>query len=81
MSELQDNLLVDGSEIKTNVIFRPGSKLSEIERDVILQTLKEQNYNRTHAARVLGIGIRTLQRKLKQYGASTLGLKRHYVNA
>jgi DNA-binding NtrC family response regulator len=41
--------------------------LADIEKAVILETLKRQNFNRTRAARVLGIGIRTLQRKLKQY--------------
>jgi DNA-binding protein Fis len=33
--------------------------------------LKQQSFNRTRAARVLGIGIRTLQRKLKQYREET----------
>ena len=49
------------------VSFAPGMKLKEIEKAVILQTLKQQAYNRTRTAKVLGIGIRTLQRKLKQY--------------
>jgi transcriptional regulator with PAS, ATPase and Fis domain len=60
----------------TEVIFQPGTKLEEVEKEVILATLK-----RTHAARVLGIGIRTLQRKLKKYGAEGLGLKRALMNA
>lgn len=57
------------------VSFPPGTKLREIERIVILETLKQKNFNRTHTARALGIGIRTLQRKLKRYGASDWGLK------
>lgn len=57
------------------VSFTPGTKLREIERIVILETLKQKNFNRTHTARALGIGIRTLQRKLKRYGASDWGLK------
>ncbi|MFW7381795.1 MAG: helix-turn-helix domain-containing protein [Oligoflexus sp.] len=57
------------------VAFPPGTKLREIERIVILETLKQKNFNRTHTARALGIGIRTLQRKLKRYGASDWGLK------
>ncbi len=51
------------------VRFSSGMTLADIERAVILETLKRQSYNRTRAARVLGIGIRTLQRKLKQYRA------------
>jgi DNA-binding NtrC family response regulator len=55
-----------------SLIFKTGTKLREIERVVILETLRSQKFNRTHAARVLGIGIRTLQRKLKRYGVSEL---------
>lgn len=51
----------------TEVQFNQGMTLAAIERSVILETLRRQNANRTRAARVLGIGIRTLQRKLKQY--------------
>ena len=49
------------------VIFNQGMSLRDIEKSVILETLKYQNFNRTRTAKVLGIGIRTLQRKLKQY--------------
>jgi DNA-binding NtrC family response regulator len=52
---------------KSQVSFEQGVTLAEIEKAVIIETLKRQNFNRTRAARVLGIGIRTLQRKLKQY--------------
>ena len=62
-----------------SVSFEYGMTLADIERAVILETLKQQNNNRTRAARVLGIGIRTLQRKLKQYN-SQLALT-EYVNA
>lgn len=43
-------------------------KLREMERDIILIRLDQLKGNRTHTARSLGIGIRTLQRKLRQYG-------------
>lgn len=52
---------------RETVIFNPGMPFHEIEKSVILETLRQQKYNRTHTAKVLGIGIRTLQRKLKQY--------------
>jgi DNA-binding NtrC family response regulator len=41
--------------------------MEEIERDAILSTLERTRGNRTQAAEVLGIGLRTLQRKLKDY--------------
>ncbi len=67
--------VLDPSFDTSAVTFPPGTKLREIERIVILETLKQKNFNRTHTARALGIGIRTLQRKLKRYGASDWGLK------
>ena len=41
--------------------------LWEAERNVILGTLDKMNGNRTHAAKSLGISIRTLRNKLKEY--------------
>ena len=43
--------------------------MEEIEKEAILRTLDEAGGNRTEAARRLGIGLRTLQRKLKEYKA------------
>jgi DNA-binding NtrC family response regulator len=42
--------------------------MEQIEREAILRTLRETEGNRTRAAEILGIGLRTLQRKLKEYG-------------
>jgi DNA-binding NtrC family response regulator len=44
-----------------------GKTMEEIEREVILRTLEQTHGNRTQAADLLGIGLRTLQRKIKQY--------------
>ena len=50
------------------LVVQPGkAKLEEVERHLILATLRRTRFNRTKTARLLGIGIRTLQRKLKQY--------------
>jgi two-component system, NtrC family, response regulator HydG len=45
-----------------------GKNLSEIEGLFIAETLKFTNGNREEAARMLGIGERTLYRKIKEYG-------------
>ena len=45
-----------------------GRPLASVERDLILETLDHCLGNRTHAANILGISIRTLRNKLKQYG-------------
>jgi two-component system, NtrC family, response regulator HydG len=47
-----------------------GRTLEEIERHYILETLRITSGNREEAARLLGIGARTLYRKLKDYGVS-----------
>jgi DNA-binding NtrC family response regulator len=44
-----------------------GHTVAEVERDLIIETLQHCLGNRTHAANVLGISIRTLRNKLKQY--------------
>jgi two-component system response regulator FlrC len=51
-----------------------GSTIAEMERDLILKTLKEIGGNRTKAAEVLGITVRTLRNKLNEYKDSGLDL-------
>ncbi len=46
----------------------PARSMEEIEKEAILRTLRETGGNRTRAAEILGIGLRTLQRKLREYG-------------
>jgi len=46
-----------------------GRTMAEVERDLILETLKHCLGNRTHAANILGISIRTLRNKLNEYAA------------
>ena len=48
--------------------YPPGTTLAAMERDLIRRTLEQTGGNRTHSAEVLGIGVRTLQRKIKSYG-------------
>ena len=44
-----------------------GRTVAAVERDLIIDTLSHCLGNRTHAANILGISIRTLRNKLKQY--------------
>ena len=44
-----------------------GATLSEMERKLILQTLQMTSQNKTKAAQILGISIRTLRNKLNEY--------------
>ncbi|MFO0909771.1 MAG: sigma-54 dependent transcriptional regulator [Isosphaeraceae bacterium] len=57
------------SEVVTSDSARlVGRSLEEVERYYIAQTLRQTNGNREEAARLLGIGERTLYRKIKEYG-------------
>ncbi|KYG70434.1 transcriptional regulator [Bdellovibrio bacteriovorus] len=47
--------------------FAPGMSLSEVEKRLIIQTLELTAQNRTRAAQMLGISIRTLRNKLNEY--------------
>ncbi|MBY0249283.1 MAG: sigma-54 dependent transcriptional regulator [Nitrospiraceae bacterium] len=50
------------------VVQQPGNgSLWEMERDLIFKTLVRVKDNRTHAAKELGISIRTLRNKLREY--------------
>src|SRR5882762_9003937 len=49
------------------VIYRAGMTMADVERAAIEATLKDTHGNRRKAAEVLGIGERTLYRKLKEY--------------
>ncbi|ACI94143.1 helix-turn-helix, Fis-type [Afipia carboxidovorans OM5] len=46
-----------------------GATVGEIERELVLQTLARCSGNRTQAALMLGMSIRTLRNKIRQYTA------------
>ncbi len=54
----------NGAEMATLV----GRTVADVEKDLIIKTLDHCLGNRTHAANILGISIRTLRNKLRQYG-------------
>jgi DNA-binding NtrC family response regulator len=47
-----------------------GRRVDEVERDLIIETLSHCLGNRTRAAEILGISIRTLRNKLQEYRAA-----------
>jgi DNA-binding NtrC family response regulator len=49
------------------IVYRPGMTMAEVERAAIEAALRETKANRRKAAELLGIGERTLYRKLKEY--------------
>jgi len=51
-------------------VSEPQPKLSEIEKDYILKVYESTGQDKNAAAQILGIGLKTLYRKLKSYGQS-----------
>ncbi len=51
-----------------------GRTLADVERDLILDTLDHCRGNRTHAAQMLGISVRTLRNKLSDYAGAGLAV-------
>lgn len=49
------------------LVIRSGTTVHEMERALIFETLKTTDNNRTEAAKLLGISIRTLRNKLNEY--------------
>jgi DNA-binding NtrC family response regulator len=56
------------------VVALVGRTVEEVERDLILETLEHTFGNRTHAAVMLGISIRALRNKLREYAAQGLSV-------
>ena len=48
-----------------------GTTVGEAEKMLILKTLESTSNNKTRAAEILGISLKTLHNKLKEYGGST----------
>jgi DNA-binding NtrC family response regulator len=48
--------------------FPVGTTVDAMERELILQTLAATGNNKTRAAELLGISLKTLHNKLKEYG-------------
>jgi DNA-binding NtrC family response regulator len=59
------------------VPFLIGSTVGEIERELVLQTLARCDGNRTRAARVLGVSVRTLRNKIRLYSADGIDVPAH----
>jgi two-component system response regulator FlrC len=54
-------------EIADSKELQAGQSVDEMERRLIMTTLEQTNGNRTHAAKLLGISLRTLRNKLREY--------------
>jgi len=55
-------------KIEIEPVYQTPETLEQMEREAIIEALDQSNENRKKTAKLLGIGERTLYRKLKQYG-------------
>jgi DNA-binding NtrC family response regulator len=60
----QSSPLLDGNVVAVRV----GTTVDEVERLLILRTLEATGQNKTRAAEILGVSLKTLHNKLKEYG-------------
>ena len=67
-TEVGDELLHSEEPERGAVVFRPGMTMDEIEKEAIRAVLRGVDGNRRKAAESLGIGERTLYRKIQKYG-------------
>jgi DNA-binding NtrC family response regulator len=54
-----------------------GATVEEVERELVLHTLARCDGNRTRAARVPGISVRTLRNKIREYSVSGIDVPPH----
>ena len=71
---MPENLYLEESDFdefsddtKIDVPLKAGITVRDMEKKLIVKTLEDVNDNRTHAAELLGISIRTLRNKLREY--------------
>ena len=73
-SPLSDSQTLSPHQIVPMLI---GSTIEAIERELVLQTLARCDGNRTHAARVLGLSVRTMRNKIRQYATDGVDIPAH----
>jgi DNA-binding NtrC family response regulator len=70
----------NGGHRRKTIDIPPDTSLEDLERAAVEQALVQHHGNRTHAARMLGISVRTLQRKLKAWGMPILSFPSPALN-
>lgn len=65
--EVREATMLSGQQGPVQTLVGTPRTMDEIERQAILETLERTKGHRAEAARILNIGLRTLQRKLRDY--------------
>jgi two-component system response regulator HydG len=64
----RDDLVLAAPPVSSDPILSAGTTVREMERQLITRTLEDTGGNRTQAAKLLGISLRTLRNKLNEFG-------------
>jgi len=72
IDDLPPQMRLEGSGVARNLVFPVGTRLRDIERTAILETLKHTGGDKKLAARLLGIAARTIYRRLEEERADDL---------
>ncbi len=56
----------------SKIVLHSGSTLAEMEKSILVRTLKDTGYNKAEAARRLGVDVKTIRNRLKTYGLEDL---------
>jgi len=62
---------LDAADSPNMIRLGVGTTVGEAERQLIVKTLESTNNNKTRAAEILGISLKTLHNKLKEYGSAS----------
>jgi two-component system response regulator AtoC len=68
LEESDWNLVVQASTPPGESSLRPGVSVGEMERKLFEMTLQSTGGNRSHAAELLGVSLRTVRNKIRSYG-------------
>ena len=66
-AQVEKEVISAASASQEELVIRSGMTVHDMERKLIFETLKSTDNNRTQAAELLGISIRTLRNKLHEY--------------
>jgi DNA-binding NtrC family response regulator len=58
----------------TNSALKPGLTLQEMERQLLEKTLQSTGGNRTRTAELMGVSLRTVRNKIREYGLPARGI-------
>jgi len=53
------------------ILFRVGMTYADVEREMLLRTLEEVRHDKTQAARILGVSVRTVHNQLARHGLAS----------